>query len=548
MPIETRTRPKLASPGPYLARITNHLDPSHMGTVEVSLEKGTTSSPDIQSQTYPVQYLSPFYGVTSIEFEGADPKDFNNVQKSYGMWMIPPDVGTQVLVIFIDGDVNQGYWIGCVADKFQNHMVPGIAAATTAYVSAEQELKYGTTNLPVGEFHKRSSKTQLNPDSQKKPIHPFADKLMAQGLLKDDIRGVTTSSARREVPSAVFGISTPGPLDSAGKKGLVGYDTKATVPVSRLGGSQFVMDDGDQTGKSELVRLRTRTGHQILMHNTDDLIYIANSKGTAWIELTSDGKIDIFAEDSVSIHSKQDFNFRAERDINLEAVRNLNIRVGLPQADKLNLYPYPAGGNYSTNVHGDYKLIVGVEEDIGGNGDILFNEVYKHTVRKDILVMSKRGSLHVTTLGETDIGDINLTSVKGMTNIKSKKDNNFTTTEGSTNINSKKDNSFTTAASTNIKSAKNHLETATAIHMNGPGAATATLATAATPITKFPLPLTEFTLPNTDIVVGWKDKKFFKAKAPIKSIMKRAPVHEPWPAHENLDIAAVKPAKTDVTK
>jgi len=46
--------------------------------------------------------------------------------------------------------------------------------------------------------------------------------LQAQGLLKDDIRGITTSSARRETPSAVFGISTPGPIDKEGPKGKVG--------------------------------------------------------------------------------------------------------------------------------------------------------------------------------------------------------------------------------------------------------------------------------------------------------------------------------------
>lgn len=327
MPIETRTRGTLQGPGPYLARITNLLDPSYMGAIEVAIEKGFVASIDVQSQTYIAQQLSPFYGVTNVQYEGTDPRNFDDVQKSYGMWFIPPDVGTQVLIIFLDGDPNQCYWIGCVADKFQNHMIPGIAASQDAYMTPEQELKYGTKNVPVAEFHKRSIKTQLNPNSQKKPIHPFADRLLAQGLLLDNVRGVTSSSARREVPSTVFGISTPGPIDPNGKKGLVGYQIKTNVPVSRLGGTQFVMDDGDASGQNELVRIRTRTGHQILMHNSSDLIYIANSKGTAWIELTSNGKIDVYAQDSVSIHTEADFNFRADRDINLEAGRNININA-----------------------------------------------------------------------------------------------------------------------------------------------------------------------------------------------------------------------------
>jgi hypothetical protein len=42
--------------------------------------------------------------------------------------------------------------------------------------------------------------------------------------------------------------------------------------------------------------------------------------------LTSNGKIDIFADDSISIHTKNDLNIRAERDINIEAGRNMNLK------------------------------------------------------------------------------------------------------------------------------------------------------------------------------------------------------------------------------
>ena len=129
MPHNNRTRSTLPGPGPYLAEITNHLDSTFMGGLEVVLISHTPSGISRQSNTYPVKYLSPFYGVTSSRFEGNNPEDFNDVQKSYGMWMVPPDVGTIVMVIFVNSDPNQGYWMGCVPDLFQNHMVPGIAAS-----------------------------------------------------------------------------------------------------------------------------------------------------------------------------------------------------------------------------------------------------------------------------------------------------------------------------------------------------------------------------------------------------------------------------------
>ena len=172
--------------------------------------------------------------------------------------------------------------------------------------------------------------------------------------MEDETRCLTTSSSRREVPSSVFGINTPGPIDK------VYSNRQQTSKNARLGGTSFVMDDGDDkfvrktkasegayeyvnvesmdqetyagaekqanVPHNELFRIRTRTGHQILLHNSEDLVYIANANGTAWIEMTANGKIDFFAEDSVSVHSKGDFNFKTDRDFNLQAGRDINLK------------------------------------------------------------------------------------------------------------------------------------------------------------------------------------------------------------------------------
>jgi hypothetical protein len=190
MSFEKRSRAPLPSPGPFLAEVTNHLDPTYMGCLEVALLKGTPNSTKEQGETYLVKYLSPFAGTTSIRYEGTNSSDFNDVQKSYGMWMVPPDIGAKVMVIFIDGDPNQGYYFGCVQDIFQNHMTPGIAASRQVSMTDEQRRKYGTDYLPVAEFHNASRKLDRpTPERYAKPIHPFADRLLQQGLLLD-----TTSS------------------------------------------------------------------------------------------------------------------------------------------------------------------------------------------------------------------------------------------------------------------------------------------------------------------------------------------------------------------
>ena len=498
MSIQTRRRQKLPHSGPWLGVVTNYLDPTYMGSLEVSLIKSTMGEVALQNETVIVHYMTPFYGVTSIAHEGTNSADFNDVQKSYGMWFVPPDLGTTVMCIFIDGDPNSGYWIGCVPSTFQNHMMPGIAASQQVAMTAEQERKYGTRNVPVGEFLKKGRDlSNPTPDKYTKPIHPFADRLLAQGLLTDTVRGVTSSSARREVPSSVFGISTPGPLDPNGKKGYLGYDNVATAPVSRLGGSTFVMDDGDKNGQNELVRIRTRTGHQILMHNSQDLIYIANSKGSAWIELTSNGKIDIYAEDSVSIHTEQDFNFRADRDINLEAGRNINMRA--VQHMEANV-----GGHYFLTVDDEARIVFAKTKDetVGAKSSLTISEDY------DVLVGAN-----------TKISSV-----------------------GTMNLASEGDMRQSTGGSFNVGAAGEYRESAAIIHMNGPAAAAAESATSAVVPPDLPL----YSVPNRQKSEGWENGKFYKA-GPIRTIMQRVPTHEPWDQHENINPQQFTPAATDNT-
>jgi predicted chitinase/uncharacterized protein (DUF2345 family) len=540
-----RIRSKLPHPGPYLGIVTNHLDPTRMGGIEVALMRGVTNSLEFQEETFPVQYLSPFYGATNISFEGNDSARPGDAQKSYGWWAIPPDIGTTVMCIFIDGDPNSGYWIGCVADKYQNYEIPGLAASQNVELSQDQETKYGTKNLPVTEFNKKTKKLgdQTTPQAINnftKAVHPFADRLLAQGLLLDTVRGVTSSSARREVPSMVFGISTPGPvdLDSSAtntnyKEGLIGYPATTKVPISRLGGTTFVMDDGDKDGQNELVRLRTRTGHQILLHNSQDLIYIANSKGTAWVELTSNGKIDIYAKDSISIHSENDLNIRADRDINIESGRNFNIKSN--QAMDINVFDH-------------FYMIVYNEGKIDFAQDLHFtvNNNYRITVGADMhiavadtMYQTSGSDMHISTSGslyESATSDIQV-DANGKICVSS---------VGAMNLASEGDMKQSTGGNFNVGAAGLYLASASEIHQNGPAAAAADPATPATPASTadLPSPIPTYNVPVRSVDSGWSNGNFYKA-SPMTTIMQRVPMHEPWDQHENINSSAFTPANTD---
>ncbi len=528
---ESQQKP-LGSGGPFLAKVVGHLDPAFMGGLEVTVQREASNRFGEDGQTYEVRCATPFFGSTNLSYTGVNTGNdqaFNDTQKSYGMWFVPPDVGVTVIVIFIDGNSAEGYWIGCVPDRFANHMVPAIAGSKIVDYSQSDRQKYEpNAGLPVAEINKslNASKANLAIDSLKRPVHPLAESLLKQGLLLDDVRGTSTSSPRRNLPSSVFGISTPGPLDQKGKKASIGRrETKSPtpVPVSRLGGTQFVMDDGDDrfirktkptegppvyvraapgaSGESnipssEYFRVRTRTGHQILLHNSEDLIYIGNSAGTTWIEMSSNGKLDIFANDSVSIHTKQDFNLRADRDINMEAARNINIKSveGKTQIETGTDFLSIVGKDFKSHVKAEYHLAVDSDS---------FTDV--------------TGDSNTKVTGKLKINSTGTFSLKSSTDLR-----------------------LQAGTNTNIKSGGKHIEEAARIEMNCDPAASAESSTASTK----PVELTLHKISVVDEKLVWSDTQY-KSQEPLESIMKRVPMHEPWPEHENLDPLKFKPENTD---
>ena len=299
------------------------------GKVTVILEGANpntrTSNPngDNEGNFIQCQMLLPYFSQKPAEAAGADPTSFEDSQTASGACFPAPQPGTYGLVALAENDNNLGFWLGAFPE-------PGIGRAIPEPPTAERvgmndsdatELASGV-GLPSGEMVKSSQDGSIPQEKYKNPVHPFAHTLKRQGLLVDTVRGQTSSSAMRDSASQVLGMNTPGASGTSTQLDASG----TAVKVTRMGGHAFAMDDGDIAGRNNLLRLRSSKGGQFLIHDTEELIYIANQSGTAWIEMTASGKIDIYAKDSVSIHSENDFNFRAKRDVNLEAGRNVNIK------------------------------------------------------------------------------------------------------------------------------------------------------------------------------------------------------------------------------
>ena len=334
-----------ADMGPFVGVVKNNVDSIRSGRLWVYIEQFSGNNPESNPSGWRlVNYLAPFYGVTEKNSTSTGVGEYPGNQQSYGMWFTTPDIGTRVLCFFVNGDPNLGYYVGCIPDPGVNRMIPAIGAVPkTKYVTgnpAQAAYFANSPQLPVTEINNQNEQIDSNPQfyDQPNPVHSVQAAIyFQQGLDTDPERGPIGSSAQRESPSTVYGISTPGkPVYAGGlnpdtirkqlSEGTVSpQDVKV---IGRLGGHTFVMDDGDLDGNNALFRMRSAKGHQVMMNDSADFIYIGHANGQTWIELGVEGTVDVYSTNSVNVRTEGTLNLHADQDINMYAGGNISMKSG----------------------------------------------------------------------------------------------------------------------------------------------------------------------------------------------------------------------------
>ena len=150
--------------GPFLGTVMNNIDPVRSGRLQVFLTNFNDGDMNDTSKWTTVDYLPSFYGATpkSGTSEGAGTYPGN--RNSYGMWFTTPDVGVDVVCIFINGDRDQGYYIGVVPEQGINHMIPAIGAATNYVTQNINQQAYldKATQAPVTEINDSNFDVYVN--------------------------------------------------------------------------------------------------------------------------------------------------------------------------------------------------------------------------------------------------------------------------------------------------------------------------------------------------------------------------------------------------
>jgi GH24 family phage-related lysozyme (muramidase)/uncharacterized protein (DUF2345 family) len=388
--------------GIFMGEVVANKDISRTGRLKVYVP---ALAQDKQTSTgyFEAVWSSPFAGSTDSKAVGKELENPTNTMQSYGMWMIPPDLGNHVLVAFGDGNMKYPVIISCLyQDKF-NNMVPGLPYGNNFQVDAFQ--------MPTLEKNKRSE--QQGHNQAFRPIaHTLSEAVTKQGLIFDNVRGPTSSGARRESPSEVFGILTPGPRDPNN------YDY-------RLGGHQFVMDD---SLTNRQVRIRSAQGNQVLLDDNEGMIYFINKSGRVWMEMTGSGQLVLYADTEITMRTKGDFNVRADRNINLEAGQDVNIKAagdtvndgatGTEYAGpgQLGSAPTGVGGNFIVESQNETRFVSSASIlGTSASGDIQFNAAgeFNSTAGNDVNIKSSGGSFFADASATSHIkagSDVNITS------------------------------------------------------------------------------------------------------------------------------------------
>lgn len=370
--------------GIYIGKVKENKDINREGRIKVHIPE-LCGAPENSSTWIRVQYVSPFAGSSPPNLNKSGGKTLNQSQVSYGMWAIPPDLENDVIVAFINGNPNQGIYIGCLYQNNMNHSVPAVGASVSQQDGVKLDGK--DINPPTGEYNKRD--LEQDPENPERPRNDSLHQgLYNQGLYSDADRGPSTASARREAPSQVFGFSTPRGHNIHIDDGEI--ETDPTTGEALYANNQVVK----KSLTNEYIRMRTRNGTQLVINDTLGYVYINSRQGNSWVEISDEG---------ISMYTSKNYNIRCQGDMNIRVDGNLNQEI-------LGTTNWRNGGNFNGQYESDLNLSIipgGASSDgnnelrISAKGEIFINsddaitvDARNQLIHKTSTLVQKANAIH----------------------------------------------------------------------------------------------------------------------------------------------------------
>ncbi len=277
-------------------------DPDQMGRVKIWVPALDGESFEIDSLPW-AEYAPPFFGFT-VDYPGGNDSSENASHASYGLWAVPK-VGATVYIFCVGGDPMRRTYFAASIRLHRNRSLP----------AGRNVDKFGKIG-PWGDAG--------DEDGNLLKIEPAFTNLRTQFQNKmSESESQTRGVFERQVAQSKQEKDGTEGYSKTPVKGESYLDSQTYCMVTPGRHALIFQDDP----KHARVRVKTSEGHQIILDDANERIYVSTAKGKSWIELDIDGHVNIFGSDSISVRAGEDINFYADRDINLEAKRDVNIKA-----------------------------------------------------------------------------------------------------------------------------------------------------------------------------------------------------------------------------
>lgn len=276
-------------------------DPQQMGRLKMWV-------PAVDGDLYNIDdlpwgtYVTPLGGQTR-DYPAGPTSAATSGLVSYGFWAVPK-IGACCIVGFLYSDPNRRVYLG---SYFRDH---------------------GNRSLPVG--RNRNDINNVPVSDTYEAVEPQSSNLKAQFNGKLDANEARTRGAYERAIAQ----------DKTDKDGTEGYQANLVEPKDDLGNTQYdpqtyvlttpgrhalIFQDHPSTGR---VRIKSAAGHQIILDDANERIYVSTARGASWFEMDQDGRIHVYGADSFSLSTGGDLNLTAAGSFNVQAGADVNIQAG----------------------------------------------------------------------------------------------------------------------------------------------------------------------------------------------------------------------------
>lgn len=320
---------RAASQGHTLGTVVDVNDPQQRGRVRVMCpslgDDPEPSTMDVGDLPW-AMVATPFGGFVDQGFRANGSKI--NDETAYGMFGVPK-VGARALVTILDGNYSLRVVVGFVFDLGGVNTLPfGRYQADGGSITGPLAVG-GKAIEPLFSNGKSAFSNRIfsggDPHGSAEWMSRGADKTAAahgpntkrEGQLEnDDLEvKVTGLDGKVRTHSQGYGSDRLGAISEMSGERDHSKDPQTYCWVTP-GFHGISMDDREGNTR---MRFRTSTGHQILLDDTNERIYISTNKGNSWVEMDTCGNIDIHSETRLSIHAAKDINLTAGESIRLSA-------------------------------------------------------------------------------------------------------------------------------------------------------------------------------------------------------------------------------------